>query len=29
MIIVIKTLSNDHINFKFNNVNEELKIIEH
>ena len=28
MIIIIKTLSNNHINFEFNNVNEKLKIVE-
>ena len=27
MIIIIETLSNDHVNFKFNNINEKLKII--
>ena len=27
MINVIKTLTNNHINFKLNNVNKELKII--
>ena len=26
-IIIIETLLNDHINFKFNNINERLKII--
>ena len=29
MIIIIETLLNNHINFKFNNVNEKLKIFEH
>ena len=28
-INIIKTLTNDHVNFKFNNVNERLKIIQH
>ena len=27
-IIIIETLSNNHVNFKFNNINEKLKIIE-
>ena len=29
MINVIKTLMNNHIDFKFNDVNEKLKIIQH
>ena len=29
MIIIIETLSNNHAGFKFDNVNKELKIIEH
>ena len=29
MINVIKTLTNNHINFKFDNVNEKLKIVQH
>ena len=28
MIIIIETLSNNHANFEFNNINEKLKIIE-
>ena len=28
-IIIIETLSNNHINFKFNNINEKLNIIKH
>ena len=28
-INVIKTLTNNHINFKLNDVNEELKIVQH
>ena len=28
MIIIIKTLLNDHANFEFNNINERLKIVE-
>ena len=28
IIIIIETLSNNHINFKFDNINEKLKIIE-
>ena len=28
-INVIKTLTNNYINFKFDDVNEELKIIQH
>ena len=27
-IFIIETLSNNHINFKFNNINKKLKIIE-
>ena len=27
IINVIKTLTNNHVNFKFNNVNKELKIV--
>ena len=29
IINVIKTLTNNHINFKFDNVNKELKIVQH
>ena len=29
MINVIKTLTNNHVDFKFDNVNERLKIIQH
>ena len=28
-IIIIETLSNNHVNFKFDNVNKRLKIIEY
>ena len=28
-IIIIKTLSNNHVNFKFDNVNKKLKIVKH
>ena len=28
-INIIKTLTNNHINFKFNNVNKKLKIVQH
>ena len=28
-INIIKTLTNNHVNFKFNNINEKLKIIQH
>ena len=28
MIIIIKTLSNNHANFKFDNINKRLKIVE-
>ena len=28
-IIIIETLSNNHISFKFDNINEKLKIIKH
>ena len=29
LIIIIKTLSNNYVNFKFDNVNEKLKIIKY
>ena len=29
MIVIIKTLSNDYADFKFNNANKRLKIIEY
>ena len=29
IINIIKTLTNNHINFKFDNVNEKLKIVQH
>ena len=29
MIIIIKTLLNNHVNFKFDNVNKESKIVEY
>ena len=29
IINIIKTLTNNHVNFKFNNINKRLKIIQH
>ena len=29
MIIIVETLSNNHVDFKFNNINKKLKIIKH
>ena len=27
MIIIIETLSNNHVSFEFNNINEKIKIV--